>query len=112
MNDNNDVPNYDPNLNSEDTDTIFTVKYWKRTADRAVKTFVYTMLVTLAGPAIVGSTDAAGGLVSDAAGGLVSVPWQGALSASVAATLLSLGGSLVGRKLGGNSADPAWVNTQ
>lgn len=104
MNDNNDVPNYDPNLNSEDTDTIFTVKYWKRTADRAVKTFVYTMLVTLAGPAMVGSTDAVGGLVS--------VPWQGALSASVSATLLSLGGSLIGRKLGGNSADPAWVNTQ
>lgn len=100
-----ETPDYNNGLTADDDDTIFTVKFWKRTADRAVKTFVQVFLVTLAGPAIASSTGAD-------FGGLLSVPWQGSLSAAVAATILSLGGSLVGRRLGGNSADPAWVNTR
>lgn len=85
--------------------TIFSGKFWKRTADRAVKTFVYTFAVTMAGPAIVAGTGAD-------VGGLLSVPWQGALTGSVAATVLSFLGSAAGKKIGNNPNDPSWLPTR
>ena len=102
-----ELPDYQEGLTPDDDDTIFTVKFWKRTADRAVKTFVQVLLVTLAGPAVL-----SGAGVETDLGGLLSVPWEGAVTAAAAATVLSLAGSLIGRKLGGDPADPAWVRTK
>lgn len=104
MNDNENV-NYSPDLQTDDQDTIFVVKFWKRAADRAIKTFLYTLAVTLAGPAVATGTTAS-------FGSILSVPWQGAVSLSLAATILSIGGSLAGKKIGNNPADPAWFNTK
>lgn len=102
---NDDQPNFNTNLGiEEDPDTIFTVTFWKRTADRAVKTFLQVLVVTLAGPALASSAGAD-------LGGLLSIPWQGGVTAAVGATILSLASSLIGRKVGNNPADPAWVPT-
>ncbi|UVF61471.1 membrane protein [Gordonia phage DalanDe] len=96
--------NFDPELGIEDSDTVNTVKFWKRTADQAVKVFVFTLAVALAGPALASSADLD-------FGGQLSVPWEGSLTAAVVATVGSLLGSLVGRRLGDNPADPTWMKT-
>lgn len=86
-----------------DDESYWTLKFWKRTADRALKTFFQLLSVALAAPAfmeqVLGSN-------------LVSIPWQSAITGALMGTLISVLMSLGGKKLGGNTADPAWFNTK
>lgn len=87
----------------QNDESYWTLKFWKRTADRALKTFFQFLAVGLGGPAflqnIVGSD-------------LVSIPWTAALNGALLATAISVLMALGGKKLGGNTADPSWFDTK
>lgn len=81
---------------------IYTARFWKRTLDRALKSFAYTLSVMLSLPAFTESV---------AGSSALSIPWQGALTGALLATVLSVLGSVGGRGFG-NTADPSWINTK
>lgn len=81
---------------------IYTVRYWRRVLDAAIKTFA-TLLATMLG------TPAA--IETVTSGSVINLPWQFALTGAFVGTLINLLLNIGGRGFG-NTADPSWINTK